>query len=108
MKMVIILIAASLVAIFFSSYTFAQQGKTKQKVNVTTSFYVQSISCNNCIKAIENSISFEKGVTAIKCDLPSKTVAITYNPARTSDEALIKAFAKIKREATIVTPDNIQ
>jgi Copper chaperone len=86
---------------------FAQ--KQKKDKPETTIFYVASISCMNCVKAIEGNIGFEKGVTKIASDLETKTVAVTYRPDRTSKEKLIAAFKKIKREAVVyedVKPEN--
>ena len=84
----------------FFAVSIASAQETKKKDNkVTTKFFVESIHCENCIKSIEKSIAFEKGVTDMKCDLDTKTVEVTYRSDKTSDEKLIAAFKKIKREA---------
>ncbi len=49
---------------------------------------------------ILNSIPFQKGVTAVKVDIPTKKVRVSYNPSRSSEESLIKAFEKIGVKAT--------
>ena len=97
-----------LLALFCTLFTItmvsAQDVKKKDKKQ-TTKFYVESIHCENCIKSIEKSISFEKGVTDIKSDLKTKTVEVTYSTDKTSDNKLIAAFKKIKREAAVVKDD---
>ena len=42
------------------------------------------------------------GAENVKVDVPTKIVTVTYNPAKTNNETLIKAFAKIKLEAAVV------
>ena len=84
--------------IFAVSTTFAQKKNKKQ----TTKFLVESIHCDKCVNSIEKNISFEKGVTDMKCDLETKTVEVTYNTDRTSDDKLIAAFKKINREASVI------
>ena len=84
--------------IFAVSTTFAQKKNKKQ----TTKFLVESIHCDKCVKNIEKNISFEKGVTDMKCDLETKTVEVTYNTDKTSDDKLIAAFKKINREASVI------
>ena len=85
----------------FGFYAVASAQKQKKDKPETTTFYVASISCMNCINAIEGNIGFEKGVTKIASDLETKTVTVTYKPDKTSKEQLIKAFKKIKREAIV-------
>ena len=59
--------------------------------------------CNNCEKKIKNNLRFEKGVKGIVTDLGDKTVTVKYDADKTTVEALIKGFAKIKYSAVPVT-----
>ena len=59
--------------------------------------------CNNCETKIKNNPRFEKGVKEIVTDLGDKTVAVKYDADKTTVEALIKGFAKIKYSAVPVT-----
>ena len=43
----------------------------------------------------------EKGVKEVKVDVPTKTVTVTYDAAKTSDATLLKAFKKIKVAAEV-------
>ena len=58
--------------------------------------------CNNCETKIKNNLRFEKGVKEIVTDLGDKTVTVKYDADKTTVEALIKGFAKIKYSAVPV------
>ena len=88
-------------AMFTFSFASAQDAKKKSNVAKTT-FLVESISCENCIKKIEKNIAFEKGVTDLKCDLEKKIVEVTYRSDRTTDEKLMDAFKKIDKPAKVI------
>lgn len=93
------IIALCLVALMTVGIASAQQKKTEKQV-VTTAF-LTDIDCPHCAKKIDNTIPYEKGVKEVKVDVPSKTVTITYDPAKTNTETLIKAMAKIKIKAEV-------
>lgn len=86
------------VALFSVAVADAQQPKKGEKKTVTTTF-VTDIDCEGCAKKVTNTIPYEKGVKDVQVDVPSKTVTVTYDPAKTNDDALVKAFAKIKIKA---------
>jgi len=88
-------------AMFTISMSSAQEAKKKSNV-VKTTFSVESMSCENCIKKIEKNIAFEKGVTDLKCDLQKKTVEVTYRSDKTTNEKLIAAFKKIDKPAKVL------
>lgn len=88
-----------LVALFSVAVADAQSPKKGEKKTVTTEF-LTDIDCEGCAKKVTNTIPYEKGVKDVKVDVPTKTVTVTYDPAKTNDEALIKAFAKIKIKAS--------
>ncbi len=83
----------------------ASAKETKKK---TVKFFIENMDCNNCIKKIERNIAFEKGVSDLKCDLPSKTAEVTYRTDKTTEEKLIKAFKKIDLKARKITSDKKQ
>ena len=84
------------VALFSIAVVDAQQPKGKKTVTTT---FVTDIDCEGCAKKVNNTIPYEKGVKDVKVDVASKTVTVTYDPAKTNDDALVKAFAKIKINA---------
>ena len=86
------------VALFSVAVADAQQPKKGEKKTVTTTF-VTDIDCEGCAKKVTNTIPYEKGVKDVQVDVPSKTVTVTFDPAKTNNETLVKAFAKIKIKA---------
>ena len=60
------------------------------------------LHCQGCCDKIMKNIAFEKGVKDIVCDLPGKTVAVTYDANKTDVETLLKAFAKIGKPAKVI------
>lgn len=63
------------------------------------------MTSQNCENKIKTNIRFEKGVTEIVTDIPSQTVKVTYDPAKTSPEKLIEAFKAIGYTAIPVPCD---
>ena len=88
-------------AFFAASMASAQDSKAKNKKQ-TKKFFVESMDCDNCVKKIEKNISFEKGVTDLKCDLKTKIVEVTYRSDKTTDEKLLAAFEKIDKKAVVL------
>ena len=85
------------VALFSFAVAEAQQPKGVKK-SVTTVF-VTDIDCAGCAKKVTNTIPYEKGVKDVQVDVDAKTVTVTFDPAKTNNETLVKAFAKIKIKA---------
>lgn len=84
------------VALFSVAVVDAQQPKGKQTVTTT---FTTDIDCEGCAKKVTNTIPYEKGVKDVQVDVAAKTVTVTYDPAKTNDDTLVKAFAKIKIKA---------
>lgn len=84
-------------ALFAFSMAYAQESKKNKKETVT--FMVDGMDCANCVKKIEKNIAFEKGVTDLKCDLPTRTAEVTYRTDKTTEDKLVAAFKKIGMEA---------
>ena len=92
------IITLCLVALFGLGVANAQEPKKAEKKTVTTEF-LTDIDCAGCAKKVTNTIPYEKGVKDVKVDVETKTVTVTYDPAKTNNETLVKAFAKIKIKA---------
>ena len=93
-----------LVALLGVGAANAQKPKKGEKKTVTVEF-LTNIDCEGCAKKVYNTIPYEKGVEDVenvKVDVPTKIVTVTYDPAKTNNETLIKAFNKIKLEAAVV------
>ena len=92
------IILMCLVALFGIGIANAQEPKKGDKKSVVVEF-VTDIDCAGCAKKVTNTIPYEKGVKDVQVDVATKTVTVTYDPAKTNNETLVKAFAKIKIKA---------
>ncbi|MEN9919606.1 MAG: hypothetical protein RL662_2042 [Bacteroidota bacterium] len=90
-----------LIAILFTTFNVCAQDKKAKKKNKEEVVFDVSMTCGKCKKKIEKNIAFEKGVTDLKVDLPSKTVMLEYNSSKTSVENLRKAFEELGYEANV-------
>ena len=66
-----------------------------------TTVFLTDVDCETCAKKIDNSLPFQKGVKEVKVDVPTRKVTVTYDTAKNNEEALIKAFKKIKINAEV-------
>ena len=64
--------------------------------------FVTSLDCGHCATKIKENVSFEKGVKDLSVDVPTKTVTITYNPAKTDTLKLGKAIRDLGYTAKVV------
>ena len=87
-----------LVALFSIGIANAQEPQKGDKKSVVVEF-ATDIDCAGCAKKVTNTIPYEKGVKDVQVDVATKTVTVTYDPAKTNNETLVKAFAKIKIKA---------
>ena len=92
------IIALCLVALFSIGLVEAQAPKKGGK-SLTTTVFMTNLDCQGCAKKITDNIPLSKGVEDVKVDVDAKTVTVTFDAAKTNNEALVKAFAKIKIEA---------
>lgn len=95
MKRILVLM---LCTVFAFATVSAQESKKKDK-KVTTTFLIENMHCENCVKKIEKNIAFEKGVTDLQCDLSTLTAKVTYRSDKTTEQKLITAFEKIDMKA---------
>lgn len=65
------------------------------KKNLEKVIFSVGLHCQNCVKKVQENISFEKGVKALEVSLDKKTVTITYDPAKTDAAKLQKAIEKL-------------
>lgn len=55
--------------------------------------------CESCEAKIKGNLRFEKGVKNIKTDVEAQKVYITFDPKKTTEEKLQKAFEKFGYKA---------
>lgn len=85
-------------AIMIMALTVA--GKDIKTLVLTTN---PQMHCENCENKIKNNIRFEKGVKSIETNIAAQTVTIVYDADKTTEDAIIQAFAKINYTARKVT-----
>jgi copper chaperone CopZ len=78
------------------------QEKKQKAVKTETMKCWASLHCETCQAKVEKNIPFEKGVTDIKVDLPTKIVTVTFRPDKTSPAKLEKAIQKLGFTTEIV------
>jgi len=49
---------------------------------------VPDVSCEHCVKTIDGALGALPGVESVATDIPSKTVALRYDPAQVSLEQI--------------------
>lgn len=92
------IIALCLVALFSVGLVQAQAPQKGGK-NFTTTVFMTNLDCQGCAKKITDTVPYEKGVKDVQVDVEKKTVTVTFDPAKTNNDNLVKAFAKVKIEA---------
>ncbi|MDO4434466.1 MAG: cation transporter [Alysiella sp.] len=64
-----------------------------------TVLHIQGMSCNACVKSIENTLSTTNGVIHATVNLPDASVQIDFNPAQTNIQTLIQVIEDAGFEA---------
>ena len=90
------------------SFPFQGEGRERgsKRSNRQTVVLSCDIHCQGCCDKIMKNIAFEKGVKDIACDLDTKTVTVTYDANKTDVPALLEAFKKINKPATVKEPES--
>jgi mercuric ion binding protein len=101
--------AFSLLTLLSLAGTAAQAQKapvaaTAKKGTEMVQFKTSAV-CDMCKSRLEKSLAYEKGVQAANLDVPSKVLTVSYNPAKTTPEALRAAVQKTGYDADAVTAD---
>lgn len=89
---------ASAVAVAVPQSKTAKASKASKAETVT---FCTNLRCKNCVKKINENIAFEKGVKDLKVSLPDQTITVTYDPSKTSADALSKAISKLGYKAEV-------
>ena len=77
-----------------SSLTDNKPAKKKKGELKEVTFNVH-LHCENCMKKVQENISFEKGVKDLHVCLDDQTVSIKYDAAKTSEDTLKAAIEKL-------------
>ena len=88
MKKIIILAVAMLAV----AGTAVAQKAAKQ---IVTTVFITDIDCEGCAKKVYDNF-YGKGVKSVKCDVATKSIAVTYDAAKNTPEGLMPAFKDLK------------
>jgi copper chaperone CopZ len=106
MKRIILLAIAALMTLSAVAGTPEKPKKTKEIKEVTFNVHLH---CENCVKKVQENISFEKGVKGLDVCQGHQTVTVKYDPAKTSEEILKAAIEKLGYEVSgVVAPEEVQ
>ena len=102
MKRIVIITLAALIGISLSAAEFtvndasvSSQIFKKSKAEIKEVIFHAHLHCNNCVKKVQENISFEKGVKGLEVSLEKQTIAVRYDAAKTSVETLKAAIEKL-------------
>ena len=105
MKRIILLAVAALVTLSAVAASPEKVKKVKEVKEVTFSVHLH---CENCVKKVQENISFEKGVKGLDICQGHQTVTVKYDPAKTSEETLKAAIEKLGYEVSgVVAPEEV-
>lgn len=85
------------VMMLLAGTSLAQRPSNKEEIKIQT-----NLDCEMCKKKIEDYMAFEKGVTAINADVPTKVVTIEYRKNRTDEDKLLSALKKLGYKAEVI------
>ncbi|MCM1291978.1 MAG: cation transporter [Bacteroides sp.] len=100
MKKLISIMSVAILALAIAAGVSAKSPKQTSTAVFTVS---PAMTCQNCENKIKSNLRYEKGVKSIATDLQKQTVTVTYDPAKTTESNIAKAFGKIGYEATLCT-----
>ncbi len=105
MKRIILLAVAALMTLSAVAASPEKVKKVKEVKEVTFNVHLH---CENCVKKVQENISFEKGVKGLDVCQGHQTVTVKYDPAKTSEETLKAAIEKLGYEVSgVVAPEEV-
>ena len=90
MKKSLIIIMAALIA-----FAVPSVAGPKKKVELKEVTFSVHLHCANCVKKVQENISFEKGVKDLHVCLEDQIVYVKYDAAKTNEETLKKSIEKL-------------
>lgn len=95
MKTATRLFTALLLATLTLTLSAQEQQTARQAKNIETVKFEASMTCENCVKTIMDTLPKEKGVTDVRTDLGTKTVTVTYRKGRNDAAQLKRSLEKL-------------
>ena len=103
MKKTIIIILSALVAFstvseaaeFTPSVSTSNQKPKKAKAEIKEVTFTAHIHCANCVKKLQENISFERGAKDLHICMEDQIVSIKYDSSKTNEDTLKNAIEKL-------------
>ena len=67
----------------------------------TSTFAVDGMTCNGCVKSVTNAISQAPGVAGVDVSLGGKRATVTYDPAACSPAQIVAAIVDAGFDARV-------
>jgi copper chaperone len=67
----------------------------------TSTFAVDGMTCNGCVKSVTNAISQAPGVAGVDVSLGDKRATVTYDPAACSPAQIVAAIVDAGFDARV-------
>ena len=104
MKRLLILTVA---ALFLAAPSAMAQNTGKAKIektskadeNICTVTFETDMSCESCVKKVNENIAFEKGVKDLRVSLEEEKITVKFDKRKTSEEALAESIRKLGYKA---------
>jgi len=91
--------------VLFAFLVFAMKGYSQQKTMDKAVIQTPTIQCEKCKARIENILSHQFGITAVKVDVKKKTTTVTWIKDRTDIETIKAAIANLGYDADDVAAE---
>lgn len=85
----------AMLVIFAATYSSAQAASS------TVTLQVKNMVCSMCSSAVNKALLKVPGVEAARVDLNAKQAVVTFDPAKTTPQALTKAIAAAGFPSTV-------
>lgn len=59
-------------------------------MNSKTTLAIEGMNCSHCVSAVKNLIGELDGIEGVEVELSSKEAHVSFNPIKTSSEAIIE------------------
>jgi len=105
------LLILSTLIVFGLTSTISAQSETKSdKTKIETkTFSVEGMTCQNCVKAVENTLGKIDGVQKYKVDLKKGEAVVEFDPNKVNSETIEKKFEstpyKVTKKENKTNPD---
>ena len=102
-RILIMAVAALLIAAPAALAQNTEKAKTektsKTDENICSVTFETDMSCESCVKKVNENIAFEKGVKDLRVSLEEEKITVKYDKRKTSEEALAESIRKLGYKA---------